>query len=214
MRKPLLLIVVLFFLGSGLLIWQLQSPEPAPVKPAPVPAANTSPPPAPTLKLPVFSNPVTLEEVREAGAKYSPKAIARGLIDQDDGRNWKLIIDKIAAGNADWIAVGGLYIFPGTESGSAEDCIFALTDALVTNPEAVLGLNSSWRDNSLDLLCDYPFFDVEYSYIQEYSRKAIAAVSKVKNSDLREKRDFCLKTLKEGKAEIDKMYREGRWNVD
>jgi len=59
---------------------------------------------------------------------------------ENNATNWDMIMDKVSAGDADWIFAAAVYILPGTDAGTTTDVIVSLAYGLPDNPEAVLSL--------------------------------------------------------------------------
>ena len=159
--------------------------------------------------LPPFSTPVTREEVRLAFHKYSAKAIVKKLM-ENDFANWRMVMEKIAEGDADWILYATLYIKPGTDAGASEEFTDALAYALQHNPAAVLSLGEGYGA-PLSIICSWPFIEPEYDFVLSYGEKALAALRKVDSPYYQESRDMCIRRVQEGFDFLKKEYREGRW---
>ena len=159
--------------------------------------------------LPPFSTPVTCGEVRSAFLSYSAPAIVKKLM-ENDFANWRMIMEKIAEGDAEWIRCAARYIKPGTDACASEEFGDALAYALQHNPEAVLSLEQG-TGISLSSVCSWPFVEPEYDFVLSYGEKALAALHKVDSPYLQESRDICIQRLQEGFDFLQKEYREGRW---
>lgn len=158
---------------------------------------------------PEFSTPVTLEEVQAAFCKYSSSAIVEKLMENNHA-NWNMILSKVEAGDADWIHHVLYYISPGTDAGSSTDVRISLAHALPNNPEAVLAAEINGK-YPLVRVCDLPFIEPEYAFIVDYGNRTLAALRKVNKPELLEVRNNCEVMLKEGLANCEKIYKEGRW---
>ena len=160
--------------------------------------------------VPIFSTPVTLEEVRLAYYKYSGPAIVKAL-HTANAANWNLIMDSVAAGDADWIFYSAIYIAPGTDAGPSTEYTITLALALSNNPKAVLELESSGPGRSLLSVCDLPFIEPEYAFIKSYGEKTLAALRGLDQPYLADSRDICLDRLEKSLASAAKAHAEGRW---
>lgn len=161
------------------------------------------------MSLPPFSTPVTPEEVRLAFQEYSAKAIVKKLMENNE-TNWRMVMEKIAEGDAEWIFYATIYIKPGTDAGSSEEFKDALAYALQHNPAAVLSLEGGIGIPLLEV-CGWPFVEPEYDFVLSYGEKALAALHAVDSPYLQEYRDICIQRVQSGFDFLKKEYREGRW---
>lgn len=173
-------------------------------------AANSSPYDTP---LPVFSMPVTPDELHLAYYKYSPAAIVKAL-QKDDAANWNMIIAKIMEGDKIWISYSAKYVYPGTDAGTTTEFTVALAHALGNNPEAVIYLEGFSPNISLLNICSLPFIEPEYAFIQSYGKKTLAALEQldVGGQSLQDSKATCMRRLRDSLERADQIYREGRWN--
>ena len=64
---------------------------------------------------------------------------------------------------------------------------------------------------ALGEVCDLPFIEPEYSFIEEYGKKTLKALSKVDRPCLRDARNACMGRLRDGLAYARKEHAAGRW---
>ncbi|GAN53094.1 hypothetical protein [Tanticharoenia sakaeratensis] len=99
------------------------------------------------------------------------------------------LLDPVASGNADWIAVSAA-LFPGTDAGTTEALLTALSQALARNPQTVLqtyGATSRLPDICTDRLIEPPP-DVDLAF----RGAVLKALSDIRDPALAPARDRCL----------------------
>lgn len=160
---------------------------------------------------PAFSTPVTLEELRAAYYRYSVVSIVRALLENNE-ENFDFIFDKVASGDEKWIMAFVQYVAPGTDASTATGVTVALAHALPNNPKAVLYLDDNTTGPSLHRICTLPFIEPEYAFIEDYGKRALAALRQVDDPYLLDSRDVCIRRLQESLDYCEKLYKEGKWN--
>lgn len=120
-------------------------------------------------------------------------ATVRELNDED---RFDAVLDRIGQGSADWIALAPR-LAPGTDAAAAEGLGIALAHALPLNPVAVLRATGVDDDGAVGIkrVCSIPFIETSPSYNGAYARRALAALSAVRETALLSKRDECRRLL-------------------
>ena len=125
----------------------------------------------------------------------------------DDEKKWYDLLRKIASGNEEWLKVA-INLREGSDAGASEMLSLAVGEALEYNPENVFkfALNSF----EINVICDGPDVDDKRYDSYELSIKAInkriKKVSSVKDRNLQDKRNECLRLLSEAKKPIANFY--------
>jgi hypothetical protein len=136
----------------------------------------------------------TVAEVRRDVTRLGPTATVQGL--WRDGR-WSVVEDRIAAGQADWIALAPM-LAQGTDAGTAEGLSISLAQALPRNPRAVLAVVrlEPGRVLSLQRVCAAPFIEETAEHHAIYTRAAFKALAGAMEASLEPARRACLEQLR------------------
>lgn len=159
--------------------------------------------------LPQLPAIITLDDLRMAFRNYSAPAVVQAL-HKNDGQSWHTILSMAAAGDPAWIKAVALYLSPGADGESASDFFNAMRYALPIAPEAVLGLEAE-LGLSLHNICGSFFYGHSYEFVKNYGDRTKAALRQVKDPDLLDSRDNCLRLVQQYLNVSEKLYREGRW---
>ena len=126
-----------------------------------------------------------------------------------DSESWRVVMQKIEAGDRDWLLVA-LALFPGTDGAASEELSLTVSQALLTNPEAVLELFMTVSRPRFDLchgwgeFAGHRTFESAFAEVQAKIKKLEA----VSDPSLAEARDACLKTLRSAEPELRRIYSE------
>lgn len=161
--------------------------------------------------MPNFSTPVTHKEIRHAFYNYSVVSIVNALRPDHKSPNWDMILDKVQAGDKEWIQTLLSYISPGTDAAASTEVLVSLAYALPNNPQAVLSLAYA-RGPSLYEVCSLPFIEPEYAFIEDYGKRTLAALATVEEPYYLEPRDMCVRLLQDSLKYCEKLHKEGKWN--
>ena len=106
------------------------------------------------------------------------------------------VLSHLERGETDWIALAPK-LAAGTDAGTSEGLSTALAYALPLQPVAVLAVLSK-RSGPLDAerVCSIPFIEDSVKDIKSYQRRAIQAVSEVRDTGLQQVREICLQALR------------------
>ncbi|AFC85755.1 hypothetical protein [Frateuria aurantia] len=106
------------------------------------------------------------------------------------------VLSHLERGETDWIALAPK-LAAGTDAGTSEGLSIALAYALPLQPVAVLAVLSK-RSGPLGVerVCSIPFIEDSVKDIKSYQRRAIRAVSEVRDTGLQQARERCLQVLR------------------
>ncbi len=158
-----------------------------------------------TAPTPTFTTPVQPEEVRRAFYEYSPTRIIRALF-ENDWKNWNMILEKMAAGDAIWIEYAGKYIWPGTDAGATSDIYITMAEALPNNPEAVLTTMLKGDGPSPFVVCTYPFIEPEKDFLIAYTEATRQALDAVHAPHLQKIRRLCREAFEDTYTQFIEPY--------
>jgi hypothetical protein len=130
-------------------------------------------------------------QVQASVTRHGAAATVTALFDQ---HRWDYVSDRIAAGDAAWLALAAK-LAPGTDAGTAEELPIDLAFALPRNAAGVL---AAIRDGASDPddVCSAPFIEDTVKDVPAYRRRAIAAVERVADPRLAAIKAACLAALR------------------
>jgi hypothetical protein len=134
--------------------------------------------------------------VRENGATQAVRTLF------SDAAKWNHVLQGIGSGREEWLRLATM-LRPGTDGASAEELAMALQAALPTAPARVLGMTSMQGDARTfpvrDACGGYGFGQIEDTRPKatalELIRQRQAAVTKVTDARLDDRRAECLREL-------------------
>ena len=124
------------------------------------------------------------------------RAGAKTVVNELDATGqFDTVIEQIGHGSAAWVALAPR-LAPGADGANAEGLGIALARALPINPAAVLRASTDWEGPvGIKRVCSVPFIETTRSYNLAYTRRALAALSRVHDPDLVAKRNQCRTNL-------------------
>lgn len=136
----------------------------------------------------------TPAEVRAMVTGRGARATVQALAEPADGPNrWTSVIRGIALGEQVWLDLVP-QIRGGTDAGTTDDLVIALSDAVVSNPAAALRLFAS--PNDAGNFCRENGFETPTEQSRAFYAAATAAVEGVTAPDLQEVKAVCLDSLR------------------
>ncbi len=148
-----------------------------------------------------LSAKVILEDIKDLGAKKVCISL------YDDEKKWHDLLRNIASGDKEWLKVA-FSLREGSDAGASEMLILAVGEALEHNPENVFKFTLD--SFILNQICGGPDVDdIRYNSYElsiEAVNKRIEKVSSVKDENLKEKCDECLRHLSDAKKHIANFY--------
>lgn len=106
--------------------------------------------------------------------------------------NYDIVLEHVAEGSPGWLEAAA-EIAPFTDQTFSQGLSVAIADALVVNPAAVLKMIGS--EQHFDEACGYPFVHQTDTYMLKHKREALAALTRVHQPALAEKKEQCRKQL-------------------
>lgn len=106
--------------------------------------------------------------------------------------NYDIVLEHVAEGSSGWLQAVAR-IAPYTDATFSQGIRVAIADALVANPTAVLRLIGT--EEHFDQACGYPFVRQTDTYMLRHKREALAALNRVHQPSLAEKKESCRKQL-------------------
>jgi hypothetical protein len=104
------------------------------------------------------------------------------------GAAWNRVIADISSGRATWLDVA-VRLAPGTDAGTAEDIDYALSSALLHNPEGVL--QRLYKPFGLKDICVVPLIEPTDAQVAAWQERAVAALARVKTPQLQSRAAAC-----------------------
>ena len=126
------------------------------------------------------------------------KAVSLDALFRDE-KAFYYVMDRIAEGTATWLDVA-VHLAPGADAHPGEELANALALALPNAAEAVL--TRSFKPISLDDICSGPGLLEDSAKYRDVVEHSMTAVSSIKNSKLKSRRDRCLKVLRDTLAQL------------
>ena len=135
-------------------------------------------------------------EVKENGARNSVLRLRR------DRHEWNHVMEHIAMGQREWIDLA-VSLKPGSDAAEGRELRNAMFRALRRNPSYVL--ERAQPEYPLAVLCLGRADPLPSHREAAAELKAVQrALQKVRSESLRAKREFCLATLEEGRASLQR----------
>ncbi len=106
--------------------------------------------------------------------------------------NYDIVLEHVAEGSSGWLKAAA-EIAPYTDTTFSQGIRIAIADALVVNPVGVLKMIGS--EEHFDGACGYPFVRQTEEYMQQHKREALAALNRVHQSSLADRKEACRKQL-------------------
>jgi hypothetical protein len=144
--------------------------------------------------------PVTPDEVRAMLAAHGARLTVQALAQPDEGPNrWERVVRGIASGEQVWLDLAEP-ISGGTDAGTSDDYVIALSDAVITNATAALRLFQAWGGSSVQNFCMDNGFETPPEELRAFYGAAIASVEAVTAPELQAVKAECLAHLRENAA--------------
>lgn len=125
---------------------------------------------------------------REVGREGASAVVSR--LRSEGG--WDRVLDRIGQGSAECVRLAGA-LKPGADAATSEGLRIALSDALQTNPAAVLQFGeAAWP---LREICRDNHIEPTAAKARRFHVRAAAALSRVHAPGLAGRRDACLRSL-------------------
>lgn len=109
-----------------------------------------------------------------------------------DEPNYDIVVEHVAEGDNGWLHAAA-EIAPYTDRTFSQGLRVAVADALVVNPTGVLKMIGS--EELFDDACGYPFVHQTDTYMQRHKREALAALNRVHQPALAQRKEQCKKQL-------------------
>jgi hypothetical protein len=138
--------------------------------------------------------PVTPAEVRAMLAARGARATVQTLADPDTNNRWETVVRGIAMGEQPWLDLVP-QLRNGTDAGTTDDIVIALSDAVITNPTAALRLFVP-QPTDAENFCTDNGFETPAEQTRAYFAAAIAAVESVGAPELQSIKAACLARLR------------------
>jgi hypothetical protein len=143
---------------------------------------------------------VTPAEVRAMIAARGARATVQALAAPDEGPNrWERVVRGIASGAPAWLALAEP-LSAGTDAGTTDDYVIAMSDAVITNATATLRLFQAWGGSSVETFCMDNGFETPAVELRAFYRAAIASVAAVTAPELQRVKAACLTHLRANAA--------------
>ncbi len=133
------------------------------------------------------------QHVDEEGAKAFTRRVVKDIDPHSpEEPNYDIILEHIAEGSNAWLKVAG-EIAPYVDPTFGEGLRVAIADALIVNPAGVL--RNVGTEEHFDQACGYPFVRQTSQYLQRHQKAALAALNRVRDPALSDKKTACHKQL-------------------
>lgn len=129
------------------------------------------------------------------GAQATVNALADNFAEPN---RWQTVIRGIARGEQPWLDVSNA-ISTGTDAGTADEYMIAMSDALTQNAPGVLRIASA-DGGDVTGVCQENGFETAQADADAFFNAAIEAVEAVDDPGLTAARDACLTSLRAGQA--------------
>ncbi len=138
--------------------------------------------------------------------KEGAQAFTSRLTKETDPHNWDepnydIILNHISSGQAAWLKIAGEIGPYATDPSFSKGLNVALAYALLENPSGVLRmrrevkLDSTHQDDHFMNACIYPFPQPSESFVHSYQHRALLALKRVHEPDLKAQTEDCRKEL-------------------
>lgn len=145
------------------------------------------------LTMPTLSADLTPSAIRALLEGQEATAVVQSL----DGPSWNAFLAHIEAGDRGWIDLVPL-LADGTDAGTAESLVIALSRALRTNPQGVLTVLTDDHYTAADICVDSDS-EVSVTEAVKFIDQALVKVAAVVDPALAEARDACLYSLSDAR---------------
>ena len=106
--------------------------------------------------------------------------------------NYDIVLEHVAEGSSGWLQAAA-EIAPYTDATFSQGIRVAIAEALVVNPTGVLRMIGS--EEHFNDACGYPYVRQTETYMLRHKREALAALNRVHQPALADKREQCRKQL-------------------
>ena len=170
-----------------------------------------TPSPAPPDSAGVGAAPVTATQLRHMTAaqfqagidKEGAQAFTSRLTKETDPHNWDepnydIILNHIASGQTPWLRIASEIGPYAADPSFSKGLNVALAYALLENPSGVLRMrrdSAAARDNHFLNACMYPFPQPSQTFVHSYQRRALLALKRVREPELKAQTEDCRKEL-------------------
>lgn len=148
---------------------------------------------------------LSVKSIQEDLKVKSPGKVVSSLYNDND--KWNILLRYIASGDIEWLKIA-VSLKEGSDAGSSEMLSLAVGEALEHNPENVFKF--ALGSFKLNVICGGP--DVDHIRYDSYElsieaiNKRIQKVSAIKDKNLMDKCNECLKYLSEAKKHVKRFY--------
>ena len=131
--------------------------------------------------------------IEEEGAQQFVRRLVKDIDPHSpEEPNYDIVLEHVAEGANGWLKAAA-EIAPYTDTTFSQGIRVAIADALVVNPVGVLKMVGT--EEHFDEACGYPFVRQTEQYMQQHKREALAALNRVHQPSLAEKKESCRKQL-------------------
>lgn len=116
-----------------------------------------------------------------------------------DKHQWNTVMQKVATGNASWIAIAHK-LADGADASSAESLQINLARALPNNPTEVLQLIDSKNFLGYADICGAPFIEPTHGYLMTYFTRTQKALNNLQAPKVEQQKKKCLSEIEKGLA--------------
>jgi hypothetical protein len=142
---------------------------------------------------------VSPADVRAMLTARGARATVQALSTPGEGPNrWNSVVRGVALGDQAWLDLVP-QLRNGTDAGTTDDIVIALSDAIVSNPAGALRLFAPHPADA-ENFCTENGFETPAAQSRAYYAAAIAAVDRVTDRDLQAIKSACLTNLRAGAA--------------
>jgi hypothetical protein len=140
---------------------------------------------------------MTASEFRRHIKEEGAQAFVRRFVKDIDPHspeepNYDIVLEHVAEGSSGWLEAAA-EIAPYTDATFSQGIRVAIADALVVNPTGVLKMIGS--EEHFNEACGYPFVHQTDTYMERHQREALAALTRVHQPALAQKKEQCRKQL-------------------
>jgi hypothetical protein len=138
--------------------------------------------------------PITAAQVEREINRVGATQAIRNLSSSPLDKSWQQIEAHISNGEKEWVNIAKS-LSTGADAGYAASLLISLAKALPKNPQNVLPLIDAQPYLSVSQLCGAPFIEPEESFYQQYLKDTKEALENLKNPQLEQQRQLCLKKI-------------------
>ena len=141
-----------------------------------------------------IGQPVTPAEVRAMVAARGARATVQALANPDTNNRWETVVRGIALGEQAWLDLVP-QLRNGTDAGTTDDIVGALSDTVISNPTAAMRLFAPQPADASNFCTDNGF-ETPPAQTRAYYAAAISAVESVSAPELQSIKAACLARLR------------------